>query len=1156
VGRNLAPAARVTLVADRFLVEDSRTIDLASGDAVQFVTSTAGGPSEQARWLARCDRFYTLRHPAFASLIDYGLFGECQRFEAWQVGDLANSPPGAVVSAASEFLAAVGLTPLAQEPLALRRARDGRLVLVPDAACGYESPGSPAAARPVALAACGLRVVHRPAVSRIADHLCELCEAKPRILALWGASGSGIRTAVRELARAARLQGFVPLAAPLTTIPAAQVLRAVADRSLFLLHTRTRQAESPEEGWRALLSRVMEGRRGHVLLFAGRTEVPRVAGLHLAPLTDLQLIDSIEPARVDDRSRRRIVVAARRAQGLPGRFVEQLWKPMATEQTYSMAGRGSLANRVAESQPAYGADASPDVSVDASSGHGLVMWPSSDNGALGQRLDEAVGWLRAGRRAAGERVLRQTTGALARRHEWPEAARGACALGRALLARGRAVEAGTVLDLARAYLQHTRGITPVWLEITALIGHQAIDVGRFDEADSVLLAGLDAARSMSCREQDVELRLGLARCCFWRGRFDEAHRMLQAIEAEALPATAAIRVHAARARVAVGQRQLEGAVTHATAAVAASQSGADAAAAARAAIALAFAHLAVGDLESVQRDVAGGLAVPRPARGPLVTIKLRLLEAEATRRQGLSSRAAALFRQVERLGRTKLPFTIQARVKLLGALLGGMSALEAVRRSPCAQALSLFAPAARAFAARDQLPLEDVVEILRCCQVADEEGAVLRTVCQTLRKRLSAAAVGFVSHDAALMVSDGARIDRRMAERVLAMGETIPPHAWDGYVEGGAPVRYGGGSIAAVVARWALGTHVDAPLVAAALTLGATAAGPLVAEVLARSRQRREAESGSRMRTEILGDSRRMDEVRQMIERAAGAPFPVLVEGESGSGKELVARAIHRRSPRRDRPFCSMNCAALPDDLVESELFGHARGAFTGAIAERPGVFEEAHTGTLFLDEIGELSMRAQAKVLRTIQEGELRRVGENASRRVDVRIVAATNRDLRQEVAAGRFRLDLLYRLDVLRIVVPPLRERAEDIALLADIFWQEATSRIGSKAVLGAPAVAALAQYGWPGNVRELQNVLAATAVRSPRRGIVPATALPPPFHQSSSTDTWRLDEARRGFEERFIRAALVRCGGRRSRAAIELGITRQGLTKLMARLRIDAP
>jgi transcriptional regulator with PAS, ATPase and Fis domain len=262
---------------------------------------------------------------------------------------------------------------------------------------------------------------------------------------------------------------------------------------------------------------------------------------------------------------------------------------------------------------------------------------------------------------------------------------------------------------------------------------------------------------------------------------------------------------------------------------------------------------------------------------------------------------------------------------------------------------------------------------------------------------------------------------------------------------------------------------------------------------------------------------------------------------------------VHRSGPRRDRPFSTLNCAALPDDLVEAELFGHARGAFTGAVAERTGVFEDAHSGTLFLDEIGELSPRAQAKVLRVIQEGELRRIGENVSRRVDVRIVAATNRDLRHEVEAGRFRLDLLYRLDVVRIVVPPLRDRPEDISVLIDHFWGEATRRLSSHATLAVTTRAALTSYGWPGNVRELQNVLAALAVRSPKRGIVQATALPPQFTTADRADTWRLQNARRTFEEQFIRAALVRTGGRRGQAADELGVSRQGLTKLMARLGI---
>jgi len=1143
----------VTLVADRFLLTDTRTIDLATGDDVQLIMSTAGGPTDQARWLARCDRFFALRHWAIASLVDFGLCGECQRFEAWQVGEsLRPMQADVVVGAASAFLAACGCTPLTVPP-AIARARDGRAVVVPDAGCGYErATAASHGGAPITLGSCGVRVVARAAIAHLADLFSDIADTKPRTIALWGPPGSGIRTASRELARAARLQGFVPLAVSLPAI-AAPLRRAVADRSLFLIHTRTREMDAVDDGWRALLAWVMSAGRGHVLFFAGRSEVARVAGLPLAPLTEEQLVSMVEPACTDEESRRRVADAARRAKGVPGRFVERLW-PATPHSASDVGAGGVLANRVAESQPTYGDGSTADAAVASATGHALVTWPPSGEClALGRRVDEATTLMSNGRRAAGERLLRQTVGALARRRNWPEATRGALVLAGALLRRGRTAEAGTVLQLARAYLQQTRNATPLWLEAVILSGHHATDAGRFDEAESILFAGFDAARSTRSGEQEALLRLALARCLFWRGRFDDAYRFLQPLETDR-PDASAVRIQAALSRVAVGQRQLDAAVTRAAAALAAAHRTGDARLMAHAGHALAFAHLAVGDLDGVLRDGVEALAAARAARCPLTTIKLRLLQAEAVRRQGPTSAVNALVHRIERLARVKLPATIRARVGVLGSLVAGASATEAVRRSPCAQALALFAPVGPPGAPRDQLPVDDMVDILRCCQVADDAGTVLRAVCEKVRTRLHAAATAFISPAGVVIAFAGARIDRRMTDRVLAIGETIPPHAWEGNVEGGAPVRYGGAVIAALVARWALGAHVEAALGAAALTLAATAAGPLVAEAHARSRDRRDAEAGGRLRSDILGDSRQMHDVRQAIERASTAPFPVLVEGESGSGKELVARAIHRRSPRCDRPFCSMNCAALPDDLVESELFGHARGAFTGAVAERPGVFEEAHTGTLFLDEIGELSMRAQAKVLRTIQEGELRRVGENVSRRVDVRIVAATNRDLRQEVASGRFRLDLLYRLDVLRIAVPPLRERPEDIALLAEVFWQEATSRIGSKAVLAAATVAALARYSWPGNVRELQNVLAATAVRSPRRGVVPPAALPPPFHQAAPADSWRLDDARRSFEERFIRAALVRCGGRRSQTATELGITRQGLTKLMARLGIE--
>jgi transcriptional regulator with GAF, ATPase, and Fis domain len=291
--------------------------------------------------------------------------------------------------------------------------------------------------------------------------------------------------------------------------------------------------------------------------------------------------------------------------------------------------------------------------------------------------------------------------------------------------------------------------------------------------------------------------------------------------------------------------------------------------------------------------------------------------------------------------------------------------------------------------------------------------------------------------------------------------------------------------------------------------------------------------------------------------RAAHSPFPVLVEGESGSGKELVARAVHRLSVRRAHRFVALNCAAMADELVEAELFGHARGAFTGAVGERAGLFEEASQGTLFLDEVAELSPRAQAKLLRVLQEGEVRRVGENRARRIDVRVVAASNRALASEVRAGRFRADLLYRLDVVRISIPPLRGRLEDLPVLAVHLWRDVAARAGCRAALGAAVLDALGGYDWPGNVRELQNVLASLAVSAPRRGVVPVSALPSHLFEGDAARPrpLSLDRARREFDARYVTAALLRAGGRQAVAARELGLSRQGLAKLMARLRLPA-
>ena len=265
---------------------------------------------------------------------------------------------------------------------------------------------------------------------------------------------------------------------------------------------------------------------------------------------------------------------------------------------------------------------------------------------------------------------------------------------------------------------------------------------------------------------------------------------------------------------------------------------------------------------------------------------------------------------------------------------------------------------------------------------------------------------------------------------------------------------------------------------------------------------------------------------------------------------------MHLLSARRERRFSDLNCAALPDELIESELFGHAKGAFSGAVVDRAGLFEEADGGTLLLDEVADLSVRAQAKLLRAIQQQEVRRVGESFSRKVDVRIIAAANRDMRAEAAAGRFRRDLLYRLDVIRIQIPPLRDRPDDIPLLAERCWKAATARTGSRARLSPATLSELARYAWPGNVRELQNVIASLAVAAPQRGWVRPALLPAIVGVATTVSAARLADARRQFERRFVEVALARAGGSRSRAARALGLSRQGLLKTLSRLGLDGP
>jgi transcriptional regulator with GAF, ATPase, and Fis domain len=311
----------------------------------------------------------------------------------------------------------------------------------------------------------------------------------------------------------------------------------------------------------------------------------------------------------------------------------------------------------------------------------------------------------------------------------------------------------------------------------------------------------------------------------------------------------------------------------------------------------------------------------------------------------------------------------------------------------------------------------------------------------------------------------------------------------------------------------------------------------------------------------ILGRSPAMCEVFALVERAQRTGATVLLTGDTGTGKELLAREIHGGSERRERAFVAVNCAAFPDTLLESELFGHVRGAFTGAERDKQGLFEVADRGTLFLDEVGETSGPFQAKLLRVLQEREIRPVGGTRARKVDVRLVAATNRDLRFEVERGHFREDLYYRLAVFPIAVPPLRARTEDLLPLADHFLALHGAREGKPGCrLSRDAARLLLSYAWPGNVRELENeVQRALALAEPGQ-VIDRELLSPRLSgvlepiEANVAEGETLRESLARIEAWLIRRALERCDGRRAETARRLGVTREGLYKKMKRLGIE--
>ncbi|HHN66164.1 MAG TPA: sigma-54-dependent Fis family transcriptional regulator, partial [Nitrospirae bacterium] len=305
-------------------------------------------------------------------------------------------------------------------------------------------------------------------------------------------------------------------------------------------------------------------------------------------------------------------------------------------------------------------------------------------------------------------------------------------------------------------------------------------------------------------------------------------------------------------------------------------------------------------------------------------------------------------------------------------------------------------------------------------------------------------------------------------------------------------------------------------------------------------------------RYNIVGTTPEMLRIFDTIETVKDSPSTVLITGETGTGKELIAKALHFQSIRREKPFIAINCAAIPKDLLESELFGYRKGAFTGAVADRTGRFEEVSGGTLFLDEIGELDLSLQAKLLRVLQEREIERLGSNRKIKVDFRLVCSTNRDLKEEVKKGNFREDLYYRINVVEIKVPPLRERKDDIPLLIAEFLREFCERENKNLTLNETVMGILENYHWPGNIRQLKNVIERAVVLA-RKKTITVNELPEELSRLKGKVTVRKGTLKtiREMEIEAVRNALKECGGNKSRAAKMLGISRKTFYKRLKEL-----
>ena len=980
---------------------------------------------------------------------------------------------------------------------------------------------SPVRGRPV-----GVSLQPRAACDAIAERLSAPGARGSKPIKVSAAPRMGLRTLRMIVARVARAEGYVPVCCE-ALCRWRDLIEAMAGRHVCLL-VRQEAGPAPREAVAAHLARASMGcGPPHVCLITERNPAPQAGAIHLDPLGMKAMAAMIYLDPEYGPSAQEVFDAARYSEGAPGRFLDRLGERLFESRSQRALLVHESAAQYARSSGEPAVEPPSPQRPDFMKGSGVAEAKRSRIGSVLWRASSRAAALEAGgRHLAAARLLTRAAGVLQSRRESSESAN--CWLQLAWMCRTRGA-------LERAH-EHARQAAMVDAAAHCQIRAACLravcwtDAERFGEADGSLRDLVTAACAL--RDQGLEnaCRLALARQLLWRGALDQAVSTAEQLadDPDEVFASQALLL-TARARLAGAD--LPGALRVARSALARLPATAPGRIVASTHRLMAEALSEAGDLAKVRMHVDKGLEAAANARLPLQALRLRAILVRALRTCGGDpTEADRLARRLERACRRNLPPVVEHFVQRQLAVLAPASCVSKHSVHPTRPA-----------------PFESFLDTAhRAGSDIQAISDVLTVVCE----HVAASAAVVIARDRRICAAAGRPWrDKSRADEALVSGQRLPFDAERQPPEAAEPIRCAGELIGVIACRWIAGTISDPGEVSDSLRAAGLSVAAHLRALLEEPRPAPPSVWG-----DLLGDSPLASSLREDIQRAARAPFPVLIEGESGSGKELVARAVHRLSPRHARRFCAINCAALSDELLEAELFGHTRGAFTGAMTERAGLFEEADGGTLFLDEVGELSGRAQAKLLRVLQEGEVRRVGENLPRRVDVRIVAATNRPLDREASTGRFRTDLRFRLDVLRITVPPLRERVGDIGLLAQHFWKQATERVGCHATLGPEAVAALSRYDWPGNVRELQNAIAWMAVHAPRRGRVGAGVLPAQLAAAPLATGSSFEVAREEFERRYVRAALAQAGGQRLAAARALGVSRQGLAKMLRRLGIE--